>query len=393
MLRIMQYLGELVLAQLDNKKPSNIPEGIQVEELEYIACNNHMNYIILQALLKTDLPEEKKASMKSIIMQSTILSLTQVGCIRELEERLEQEGIYHQILKGSVIKRIYPSPEMREMSDIDVMIYDENMNRAKRVVEGMGFTLLCSIKHHDIYVKPPFLTIELHYELFSKNVNQNQYDYFHNEKHTNVKEGRKYALQFSTEDFYVYLIVHMAKHFYEAGCGIRNVVDIYYYRRLYQVAWDEVYIENKLEECGVLEFEKRVHTLARVWLGGEEIDKFSQNLFEYLVECGIYGKGENGIWGQIATLNHTPIIKNKSHARLWYYFPPISYMQRDYPWLIKQPHLLGLAWGIRAITGLFNKEGRKKREMLLDIDNDKVNKIYEIYKGMQLNFKNEKTKG
>lgn len=388
MLRMMQYLGELVLAELDNKSPDNVPEGIQVEELEYIARNNHMNYIILQALLKTDLLEEKKSSMKQVIMQSTILSLTQVGCIRELEERFEKEGIYHQILKGSVIKKLYPSPEMREMSDIDVMIYDENMNRAKRVVEDMGFTLLCSIKHHDIYVKAPLLTIELHYELFNKDVGKNQYDYFHNQKHARRKEGKKYALQFSTEDFYVYLIVHMAKHFYEAGCGIRNVIDIYYYRRLYETTWDERDITDKLEECGVSVFEKRFHTLAKVWLGGEKIDKFSEDLFEYLIECGIYGKGENGVWGQIATLNQTPSIKNKSHAILWYYFPPTSYMQKDYPWLKKYPYLLIVAWGIRAINGLFNKEGRKKREMLLDLDNDKVNKIYEIYKGMQLNFKN-----
>lgn len=384
---IMQYLSDLVHAQLEYKKSGNIPEGIQVEELMEIAHRNHIDYLILGALLKTDLAADKMSVIKPYVMQSTMKSLAQVCCLKELEDRFESEGIFHQALKGSVLKKIYPSPELREMSDIDVMIYDQNLNRAKKVVEEMGFTLFKSVKHHDIYMKPPLLIIELHHTLYDKDVDIIQYEYFKNEKHLILKEGKKYALQFSTEDFYVYLIAHMAKHFYEMGCGIRNIIDVYYYRQFYEKSWDEIIVTKELEKCGLTTFESKIHSLAQVWLGGSKPDLFSRILFDYMVDCGIYGRGEYGFWGKFAMLNNGKKKKDQYYAKWWYYFPPISYMESDYPWLKKYSFLLVVAWGIRAVNGLLSKEGRKKRKMLLNINSEDVCTLNEIYKGMQLNFK------
>jgi hypothetical protein len=105
-----------------------------------------------------------------------------------------------------------------------------------------------------------------------------------------------------------------------------------------------------------------------------------------MMECGIYGKGENGLWGQFALLNSNKEINYQSNAKWCYYFPPISYMERDYTWLKKYPFLLVIAWGIRAVHGLINKDGREKRKMLLNINSEDVRTMNEIYKGMQLNF-------
>ena len=61
-------------------------------------------------------------------------------------------------------------------------------------------------------------------------------------------------------------------------------------------------------------------------------------------------------------------------------------MKNDYPWLNKHPYLLIVAWGIRAVHGLFSKEGREKRKMLLRIKSEEVTTIYDIYEGMDLDF-------
>ncbi len=408
---MMQYLSDLIHAQLEYKVPDGIPENINLEELVEAANKNHMDNLILGALLKSDLAEEERLRIKFLVMQGTIKSMTQLACLRELEERFEKKEIYHQELKGSVLKYLYPAPELREMSDIDIMIYDESLNRAKKEVEDMGFTLHKSVKHHDIYIKPPLLVIELHHALYDRDVDRTQYEYFKDEKELEAKEGKKYALQFNTEDFYVYLIAHMAKHFYETGCGIRNIVDVYYYRKLYEETWDETAITKEIKKCGLTEFENRIHTLAAVWLGGRQPDLFSTVLFNYMMECGIYGKGENGIWGQFAVRNKNNRVNDKcntvhgasclaignknnrasdkSYVRRWYYFPPKAYMENDYPWLKKRPYLLAAAWGIRAVHGLFSKAGREKRKMLLNIKNEDVRTISGIYKGMGLNFKKE----
>ncbi len=389
MLEMMHYLSELVNAQLEHKKLGNIPDGIQVKELIEIAHKNHMEHLILGALLKSDLPDEIKSSIKPLVIHSTMKSMAQICCLKELEETFENEGIYHQVLKGSVLKNIYPSPEMREMSDIDVMIYDVNLTRAKKVVENMGFSLIESVKHHDIYMKQPFLIIELHHALFDKDVDHILYEYFNNEKHLIAHDGRKYALHFGIEEFYIYLIAHMAKHFFETGCGIRNVVDVYYYRQIYEATWDESIIATELEKCGLTAFDNRMHTLAQVWLGGKKPDYFSMMLFNYMVDCGIYGKGEYGLWGKFVMLNKSNNIHYQSYAKWWYYFPPTSYMKRDYAWLKKYPYLLIVAWVMRAVHGLLSKEGREKRKMLININSEDVRTLNQIYKGMELHFNKE----
>jgi hypothetical protein len=272
------------------------------------------------------------------------------------------------------------------MSDIDVMIYDKNLDRAIKVVEAMGFTLYESVKQHDIYMKYPMLVIELHPALYDEEVDKNQYEYFKNKNNLITKEGKKYGLIFTNEEFYVYLIAHMAKHFYERGCGIRNIVDVYYYRRVYEATWDESVIMTELEKCGLKSFENRINTLAQVWLGGQKPDFFSILLFDYMVDCGIYGKGEYGLWGKYAMLNKSKNKNYQTYAKWWYYFPPISYMVRDYPWLKKHPYLLVVAWGMRGVHGLFSKDGQDKRKMLLEIKSEDIITMNVIYKGMQLNF-------
>ena len=384
---VMQYLSELVHAQLEYKKPGIIPEGISVNELEAIAHAGHMDYLILGGLLRTDLFEEDKTRIRTYVMRSTVKTLAQVCCLKELDERLEENEIYHLVLKGSVLKSLYPSPEMREMSDIDVMIYDTNLDRAKKVVEGMGFRLFKSVKHHDIYMKSPFLVIELHHALFDMNVDKNLFEYFQKEKRASTMDGQRYALQFSIEDFYVYLIAHMAKHFYETGCGIRNVLDVYCYCRAYESTWNKELITIELNKCGLSTFEKRIRTLAQVWLGGQNPDSFSLSLFDYMINCGIYGKEGNGVWSQLAKENKSDRANIQAYAKRWYYFPPLSYMENDYPWLKKHPYFLFVAWVIRAVHGLVSKEGREKRKMLLKMKNEEVCTINDLYKGMQLHIK------
>ncbi|NLO09094.1 MAG: nucleotidyltransferase family protein [Clostridiales bacterium] len=386
---MMEYLSELIHAQLKETKPGNIPEGIHIEELEAIAHRNHMEYLLLGALLRTDLDGTQKQRFKAYVIQGAMRSLTQAACLLEFEERCEKEGIYHQLLKGSVLKGLYPSPELREMSDMDVMIYDEDLRRAKSIIEEMGFSLYKSVKHHDIYRKPPFLVMELHHALYDKDVDKVQYEYYRSRKQLRVKEGRKYALQFSIEDFYIYMIAHMAKHFYETGCGIRNIMDVYMYRSIYEPIWDEDIIEKELSKCNLSVFEARICTLSKVWLGGQEADSFSEVLFHYMSDSGIYGKGENGVWGKFALDSQANLKNYKAYAKRWYYFPPRTYMVSDYPWLKKAPFLLFAAWGIRAVHGLLSKEGREKRKMLLSIKSEEVSTINHIYKNMQLNFKKD----
>ena len=120
---LADYLAELVHAQFEARKPKPIPEGITLEELYQLSCKGHMNYLVLGALLKLDdLPDQWKNIMRQRVMVSISKTVAQVSELKEMKKRFEEKGIVNQPMKGSWMKFIYPSPEMREMSDIDVLI-------------------------------------------------------------------------------------------------------------------------------------------------------------------------------------------------------------------------------------------------------------------------------
>lgn len=49
---------------------------------------------------------------------------------------LDDAGIDYIPLKGSVLCNLYPAPEMRTSSDIDVLVHEEDLERAVRTIES-----------------------------------------------------------------------------------------------------------------------------------------------------------------------------------------------------------------------------------------------------------------
>ena len=127
--------------------------------------------------------------------------------------------------------------------------------------------------------------------------------------------------------------------------------------------------------------------LAYIWLKGEKGSQFYDDLFLYMMNSGIYGKDENGIWNKFSEEKMKDREVTLKELKKWYYFPPVSYMSEYYPWLEDYPYLLPVAWGIRAYRGIFLKKGVHKREMLQDIEQEQVRVYKNIYQKMQLHFK------
>lgn len=385
---ISEYLAELIHAQLEDRKPEGIPEGITAEEIIDIAKRNHMEYFLLGALLRTDnLPECYLDNLKGRVMRSLMKTMTQVAEFKELEQCFEEAGIKNQAMKGARMRFLYPAPQLREMSDIDILIDADCMKQATQILEEKGYTLVQSIKHHDIYKKAPFMVIEAHRVMYDKTVDGEQYKYFSNFSRAVLRDGMKYTYDFNPEDFYVYMMAHMAKHFYTMGCGVRNLVDIYVYQEKYGAVLNKAYVKEELKKCGILEFTNHMERLTAIWLKGEKSSMFYEDLFQYMLDSGIYGKDENGIWSRFSEKKMQDKEATPSQLKRWYYFPSLSYMSEFYPWLAGHSYLLPVAWGIRAWRGIFMNKGAQKRKMLHEIDTDKVKTYQTIYQNMGLHFK------
>ena len=380
-----EYLASVVNAQLNNSKAAKRPKELDCETLYGIAVRNHMVYLIFSELVKEDdLDDQFKASIQAMLKKSILYTLIQTTELSHMIEGFEKRGVKNLPLKGAVMKYIYPRPEQREMSDIDVLIDDNDMPKAAECLTEMGYGLKQAIKHHDVYTKPPYMLIEAHKSLYDKTVDGNQFRYFLGFDKAILKEGCSSTYVFSNEDFYVYMIAHAAKHFYAMGCGIRNLVDVYVFLKKYRDVMDMDYTRRELEKCGIADFAKNIERLAFDWLEGRELDQFEQDLFQYMMDSGIYGKDENGIWNRFCDEKKENVTKFE--LKRWYYFPPLYYMSEYYPWLEEKPYLLPIAWIIRFARGLFMHKGAKKRDMVKKIKRDQILVYKKIYQKMNLKF-------
>ena len=338
-------------------------------------------------LLKAEnLPEAYKKPLSENVFQSLQRTLVQVNELKGLIGTCEEKQIRNQPMKGSCMKFMYPSPELREMSDIDILIDQDRMDEIADVLKEKGYTLYKSVRHHDVYTKAPYMVVEAHRTMYDKTIDKNQFQYFSSFTKTHLREGHTCTYDYNTEDFYVYMMAHMAKHFYSRGCGIRNIVDVYIYLNLYrdQMNWD--YTNKELDTCGILDFTRHMEKLAMVWLNGEEGDSFYDSLFDYMLNSGIYGKDENGVWSRFADAKLQGKEVSAGILKKWYFFPPLAYMAELYPWVENHNWLLPVAWFVRGIHGIFKKD-KYKQEMLHTIKDSEISMYRDIYTKMGLHFK------
>ena len=388
--KLAEYLAELVLAGLEGRQAAPVPEDIPVEEIVKISGENHMDYLLLQPLLGTEgLSEAWKEPLREKIMGSMLFTGMQLQELKALEQRMEEAKIPCQPMKGARMKFYYPSPFLREMSDIDLLIHGDFMEQAEAELTGMGYVLQQKIKHHDIYRKAPGIVVEAHRAMYDRTVDERQYAYFSDLSRAVRRKGYLYVYDFEAEDFYIYMIAHMAKHFYKRGCGIRNLVDIYVFQEKFGEEMNADYLKKQFAGLGLTAFTEHMEKLTGIWLRGESCEEFYQQLFDYMQGCGIYGKDENGIWNRFCDAG-TQEKEGRTALKHWYWFPPYDYMAVYYPWIGKDPAfgklLLPAAWAVRAVRGIACGRGRQKREMLRQIDEAQIPVRQEIYRRLQLRF-------
>ena len=86
-------------------------------------------------------------------------------------EALETDGIWYLPLKGVVLKGCYPKPSMREMTDNDILYDASHSKKVLELMKRMGYTCTEYVRSddgHDVYVKPPSVSFELHRALMNR---------------------------------------------------------------------------------------------------------------------------------------------------------------------------------------------------------------------------------
>ena len=278
-----------------------------------------------------------------------------------IEKILNEKKIKYSVLKGSVLKYLYPSSDMRSMTDIDIYFDKTKAKELKKILTGLGYAVESYKKgNHDAYLKEPFMNIEMHRELVSDIYEYSKYyaDYFNKL----VKaENSEYKYLFNDEDFYLYHITHSAKHFSQGGTGIRTIIDHYIYLKNKQLNKD--YLEEELKKLDLSLYESNLTKLSNFWFGNAEEYKKNKSEYDLMIKMSkfifsstTYGSIQHQILSGFIGEKELKNLKSGKIKRIFRLaFPTYKMMCAIYPVLKKWPILLPFMYIARMFNAIFHR--------------------------------------
>ncbi len=284
-------------------------------------------------------------------------------CLEKIEACFREGGIEYMPLKGAAIKKYYPSSEMRLMSDIDILIKEEQYGSIRALFERLGFRELRETNHELIWQSDTDVTIELHKRLIPS-YNDDYYAYYAKPwSKATIREGCRFSMK--PEDEYIYVFTHMTKHYRDGGIGLRHIIDIYYLPiKNPDLDWD--YIRRELGKLGLLEFYGNILDTIDVWFNGKEETPLTAHITERIAKSGAYGLKEQRDRANAARVNATSgsLKSAKRKALRSMIIIPYGDMKKKYPILNKCPILLPVMWVVRWVNAIFRRKLVIKNQMM-----------------------------
>lgn len=275
--------------------------------------------------------------------------------LAEICKCLEREKIAFLPLKGSVIRAYYPQPWMRTSCDIDILVREENLNRAtEALTNALGYTFKDRGSHDISLFSPSGVHLELHFDLIEAIRDPMAVSILSEVWHyAEPIEGKKYHCALPDELFYFYHILHMAKHFENGGCGVRPFLDLWILN--HRLDFERSKRSALLEKGALLTFSEAVCKLSEVWFSDGKGDEMTDQLSRFVLDGGVYGTIENSV----------KVNQKKKGGRIRYVFSrlfvPYSILKERYPILRKHRILLPICQVRRWIDML--KGGRLGRSV------------------------------
>ncbi len=222
----------------------------------------------------------------------------------KITDKFQSEGFNSVILKGQGIARLYDHPNRRMAGDIDIWL-DGNKNDIIKYVKL--FVPDCRpVYHHVDFLNMGGVETEIHFTptwMNSYFTNNTLQKYFEKEK--NAQFGNKISLgdcdgyiNVPTNSFNrIYILLHIYRHLFQEGIGLRQILDYYYVLR-------QGFNENEknetlaiLKELKMLRFAgavmyilKKIFNIEDKYMLTAPIEKDGEFLLTEVLEAGNFGK-------------------------------------------------------------------------------------------------------
>ena len=355
------YLLNIIKAVLNGVKFS-APEGAEVDfELLYRFAEVHQVGNVVGFC-----PESFEKASPELVKKfqyeknrAVAREAAQEVVIRAFLEKMEEKKIRTLPLKGFCIKNMYPHPAVRSMTDTDILVEWEKPDEVCGAMGELGLNYDHDTLHETIFSNGQLL-VELHKTLIPSNMGR-LYDYYTDPwRLARSQNGKEYICEMSPEDFYIFTLGHIAKHYAGGGIGIKHIMDIYI---LEQGDYDRQYVAAELEKLRLDKFTNLVRKLAAVWFSNSDFPEYDEEVWELgktILQSGAFGDAENRTASGIYRKQQTGASTSKAKMIFARIFPGLAHMRLLFPPLRRFPVLYPIFWFVRAYDMAFRRRNELK---------------------------------
>ncbi len=244
-------------------------------------------------------------------------------------KEMASEKLYAMPLKGYILKHDYPIAAMRTMSDVDILYKESQKKQVKEFFINRGYK----------YEKRPDLEMDFtkdefnHYEVQANLVSSERiaYKYF-SSIWDRVSFSNEFIGKMELEDFYLYLLEHLAYHFEHGGVGVRMFMDVYVFQKAHKADLDKEYVSKILRELRLDDFARKAEQMSYNWFSGETEPDTYNDVTAFIVNSGTFGRAEFSIVGDTVKREEKSGKKATAFGNLLHkLFPSYSYIANQYP--------------------------------------------------------------
>lgn len=240
-------------------------------------------------------------------MRSEILTARSIQVFfehHEVHQLMTDNNIPYVILKGVSSAAYYPTPLLRSMGDVDILVREDDIKRASELIEDYGFDKASEDDEKGIHIafhRLPNSVWELHRSLngipngktgdacrkYMSDIVKHAQNFDDNGEIIKVPGKFHHGLV---------LLLHTASHLTSEGIGLRHLCDWAVFVSSFNSSEFVELFEYKLKECGLWQFAMILTKLSINYLGApnkECVPDFENDFLEAII-CDIFSGGNFG---------------------------------------------------------------------------------------------------
>lgn len=385
--REYNYLLHLLGAYLREEEPEAL-DGGDWQKLMHLAHIHSVIGILGYMSMKYPicLDEQVKPCLRRLCLNTIGLYTQRKALAQTMVQELDRAGIDYILMKGYVVRELYPVPELRTFNDIDIVIRPEDRKRSHELMLSRGYQVHTDWEPVFSYFKEQEL-YEIHTDIMEIDVSEkaDYRGYFGNMWRYAQPIG-EHSYCFTPEFHFLYLLTHIAKHIHGSGAGVRMYLDVAAFVRRYDAEADWVWIAEQLRELKLFQFAAVVLTAVEAWFGiaspmrHEKVSEVIMESFrDFTLEAGVFGHHNRE--DAMAGLKHTNQEESAPRLRqlLRRTFPAAKTIQTRYTYLQEKPWLLPVAWVHRLIkTRESLGKHAKEAQQIMHADSEEVRRMQKL---------------